>query len=181
MSSFKIWWEKRTSREKTLLLLFLIIMNILLFFQLNNNFSSEQATVNTPPPPPTVTAAQTPSKGVLPAAETIPGTVLRNPFQPPAGLTPVEPSRPAGTPSNHYTGNGNIPADTHAKATVPLPRLTGIITSESGKKLAIVEYNGTSRYYGLYDEIGAFNISAISATGITLSGPDGSRQLTLRR
>lgn len=184
MSSFKHWWESRSSREKIMLLLLLLLINAALFFQLNNSHFSDmpaaqtntvrQASAPAPKAPQPVTAS-----AVLPT----PANSLRDPFRPPAGLN-VLPTTEAPPLSNGFSSSAaasTAATSGNAKPAASPPRLTGIIVSESGKKLAIIEDNGNSRYYGLYDEIGSSNVSAITSDSITLTGPNGSRQLTLRR
>lgn len=184
MSSFKHWWESRSSREKIMLLLLLLLFNAALFFQLSNNHFPEtpsaetnparQASAPTPKVPQPITAS-----AALPTS----ANNLRDPFRPPAGLN-VLPTTAEPPLSNGFTSSAAVSSEAtsgNAKPAASPPRLTGIIVSESGKKLAIIEYNGNSRYYGLYDEIGSSNVSAITSDSITLTGPNGSRQLTLRR
>ena len=184
MSSFKRWWENLSSREKTMLLLLLLIINAALFFQLNNShfFDKPAVEINSVRQMPAA-AEKTPQASQASTVIPTPVNSLRDPFKLPAGLN-VLPTTEQPPLSNGFASSAAASSTSSASAkstAAPPPRLTGIVVSESGKKLAIIEYNGNSRYYGLYDEIGSSNVSSITSDSITLTGPNGSKQLTLRR
>ena len=186
MSSLTNWWKNCSSRKKTSIIVLLVMINLLLVYQLNNDSffngnmpSTLKPSIQTTTLPP----AQKSAQPILQAtALTLPGN-LRDPFLPPAGLSStVLGADPSSLPANNERASA-APATTTAerKPAVAKPILTGIIVGESGKKLAIIEYNGSSRYYALYDEVGPFNLSAIGSNSVTLAGSNGSVQLTLRR
>ena len=183
MSSLVNWWRIRSSREKTMLLVLLICLNATLFYHLNNGDPFASRTKPSAAPAPIDTAVQPPAlimpqKTVAPIAAAT--ASLRDPFRPPAGTgRPADLSAPAADRAISTPPAAAVATPRASKPAAPV--LTGIMTGETGKKLAIVEYDGSSRYYGLYDAIGSFNVTAITADSITLAGSNGSMQLTLRR
>lgn len=187
MSKLTDWWENHSLREKAILLSLLILINLALILQLDANPPpiSSLPTTSLLPAPAEKKAAASELTAKTPTARTLsPSSESRDPFRPPAGLKPIpvrpeEPAQPTGTQNN--TVASVAPSKAKADAVVIAPVLTGIMTDGSDKRLAIIEYDGNSRYYHLYDAIGPFTLTDIGADQVTLSGPDKSLQLALRR
>ncbi len=186
MSNLNTWWRNRTSREKSMLLVFLLLVNVSLFLHLNlfaaplpkgsavSSHHQPGAEAHTPFEPPQPTSMPQRARPVLPASQ-------RDPFRPPGGLAApaTAEQRLAARAPEAATASGG--AGKSQKETAPPLVLTGVLAGEAGAKLAIIEYNGASRHYKLHDRIGDYVVSAISESGVTLSGPDGPRLITLRR
>lgn len=187
MSRLTNWWKNTSLREKALLLTLLILVNVALFLQSDANVppnSSLPTAVIQPLPTKKVAAASgLTSKTLVDPAISAPAQ-WRDPFRPPVGLKPVSP--PSEEPVQATVNRNNTvvtaaPSETEHTAAVITPVLTGIMTDGSDKKLAIIEYDGCSRYYHLYDAIGPFTLADIEIDHVTLVNPNKSLRLALRR
>lgn len=139
-------------------------------------YSPGQPEVAVAPPP-----AKPPAAGGQPATPLMPdgyepGQKLRDPFAAPpeyAPKTPTGPSAALPPPSN----GGRATA---AVANVMTPVLNGVVGGE-GSWRAILQYGAESRSYQLRDYVGPYQIVAITADSVTVSGPGGRRVLTVGR
>ena len=189
MSKLTDWWENHSLREKAILLTLLILINLALIFQLEVNPPPISSLPTTSPLPALAekraAAAASNLTAKMPAAPALSlSSESRDPFRPPAGLKsiPIRPEEPAQqTVKQNNTAASVAPSKAKPDAALIAPVLTGIITDGSDKRLAIIEYDGNSRYYHLYDAIGPFTLADIGTDQVTLSGPDKSLQLALRR
>ena len=189
MSKLTDWWENHSLREKAILLTLLILINLALILQLEVNPPPISSLPTTSPLPALAekraAAAASDLTAKMPAAPALsPSSESRDPFRPPVGLKPIpiRPEEPAQqTVKQNNTAASVAPSKAKPDAALIAPVLTGIITDGSDKRLAIIEYDGNSRYYHLYDAIGPFTLADIGTDQVTLSGPDKSLQLALRR
>lgn len=188
MSNLTDWWKNRSLREKNILLTLLILVNLVLVLQLDANpppNSSLSAPSSLPlPAEKTVAAENLTSKAPVSSTLSSP-TESRDPFRPPVGLKliPVHPKE-ATQPTinqNNAVVSPVAPSKAEPSPAFVAPILTGIITDGANKKLAIIEYDGSSRYYHIYDPIGPFTLADIGTDQVTLNGPNKSLQLALRR
>ncbi|MCE5285450.1 MAG: type II secretion system protein M [Pelosinus sp.] len=133
---------------------------------------------------------------------------MRNPFLPPAEFQQFDVQ---GMPANEklsQPGNGpaNVPSQ-QWRSTTPnrtkdytnldallrgtgktpdtriqdgRPGLVGIVEG-AGKRLAIIQYGGDSRSYGIYERVGPYQVTSISSSSVILSGPAGRTVMAVGR
>jgi hypothetical protein len=124
-------------------------------------------------------------------------TGTRNPFLPPSefqldssAMPPIQKvnqpgSTPPFKPIKDYTdldrrlleGTGK---KQDSKVQNGRPGLVGIVEG-ADKRIAIIQYGGNSRSYGIYERIGPYQITSISSSSVILSGPAGRTVLAVGR
>lgn len=100
------------------------------------------------------------------------GRTLRDIFSPPAGYALLAQTPP---PASNGEARGAVEK---TQAAGPAPVLTGVIAGE-GTRVAILRQGTISRSYRVGESAGAYRIAAIGASSVTLSGPGGTRVLTM--
>lgn len=127
---------------------------------------------------------------------------MRNPFLPPAEFQVFDDKKdpldktdnPISTTGKQVTATppkakdySNLDAllkgtgkSTDTKASVGRPGLVGIVEG-AGKRVAIIQYGGESRSYGIYERIGPYQVTSISSSSVILSGPAGRTVLAVGR
>lgn len=151
--------------SKYLLFTLLFLVGILFYLQ-----STSPTTPSATPPPraPHTTAASTATnKSVMPNGY-IPNKTIRDPFAVPN--TSAKRSGPATSQNSRFPIYGRM----------GLPVLTGIVNTDN-YRVAILEYDGKSRYHRLQDKIGPYQLIAIGEKSVTLYSANGRQVLPLRR
>ena len=108
------------------------------------------------------------SAPTLPQGAATVGLAIRDIFSPPAEFSP-QVTIPAFTGP---AGNGG------SFAAGAMPVLTGVIGS-ADRSVAILRQGAVSRSYRIGESAGAYRVTEINARSVTLSGPGGTRVLTM--
>ncbi len=160
---FKSFFLRKYSKYLLFTLLFLVGI---LFYLQSTSPVIPPATVPANPPKAIVAAAD--NKPLLPNGYIV-NKIIRDPFKMPSTLT-----KQSGPLS--YQGGSKAASYEH----LGLPVLTGIVKTDN-YRVAILEYNGKSRYHRLQDKIGPYQLVAISDSSVTLYSANGRQVLPLRR
>ena len=121
--------------------------------------------------PPGIASPATSSRAsapTLPQGAATAGRTIRDIFSPPAEFSP-QVTIPAFA---GQAGNGG------SFAAGAMPVLTGVIGS-ADRSVAILRQGAVSRSYRIGESAGAYRVTEINARSVTLSGPGGTRVLTM--
>lgn len=179
------FWNKLLTRQKILAVVFVLVL-VVAGIQL---YPSAEQSVN-------VTSAVGNQNGNFqPPAPVVPTptlAVLRDPFAVPQGYAFVkeQPPSPSSSPApsaDHYAAPApnfgttgtftGATAGTNASAS-PMINLTGVVGSGDSKSI-IIRYGSDSRSYRIHDQVGPYEIVAISDHSVTLAGSVGHKVLLL--
>lgn len=184
------FFNKLTAEQKRLAVLVSILVIALIALVWPSATPATPVTMPTSAPPvPNMANSQ---KGANMTVNTAhqPVPVSRDPFQPPQDFQPPQPVTPANTVGSNASGNGPktpLPLNSEKSASpsspttaTPTLRLTGI-ASNGDKQIAIIQVNGKSQAYQLYDLIGTQRITFISETAVALTGAGQTQTLVLEQ
>lgn len=94
----------------------------------------------------------------------------RDIFSPPVEFATLQPT----------TGNGAVRGGSGPIVPIgPAPVLTGVIEGSGGRRVAILRHGSISRSYRVGESAGAYRVAAIGPQSVTLTGPGGTRVLTM--
>ena len=107
---------------------------------------------------------------VMPNGAGVQGQVMRDLFAPPAGYAALLAMPQKGDAPERNGGR------TFSQG--PLPTLTGVIQGD-GTRVAILRQGAISRSYRVGQAAGEYTVASISPSSVTLSGPTGTKVLTI--
>lgn len=184
------FFNKLTAEQKRLAVLVSILVIALIALVWPSATPATPVTMPTsaPPVPNMASSPKGANMTVNTAHQPVP--VNRDPFQPPKGFQPPQPATSANAVGSSIPGSGQktAPQLTGEKAASPLSpvntaptlRLTGI-ASNGDKQIAIIQVNGKSQAYQLYDLIGTQRITFISETAVALTSAGQTQTLVLEQ
>ena len=117
---------------------------------------------------------------------TAPAAKAAAPLLPNGAAKAMAPTRDIFSPPVEFaallppTGNGPVRGVTGPVAPMgPAPILTGVIEGSAGRRVAILRQGNISRSYRVGESAGAYRITAIGPRSVTVTGPGGTRVLTM--
>ncbi len=179
------FWNKLPTRQKVLAV---VLIGVLIIAGIQLYPAAEQS-VNV------TSEGGNPNSNFRPPAPVVPTpdrAVLRDPFAVPPGYAVTQQQQqpsPVSAPSfDHYAAApapnfGTTGTFTGAKAGAnvsasPALSLTGVVGSGDSKSI-IIRYGSDSRSYRIHDQVGPYEIVAISDHSVTLAGSAGHKVLLL--
>ena len=169
--------EKSTERLLGIAVVGCIAIGAVAYFTQPEFFSSFPAGQQENPagivaPPAAVPAPKSASSAspVMPAGAGTPGQTMRDLFAPPAGYAALL-AMPQKGDATERNGSRNFSQG-------PLPALTGVIQG-NGSRVAILRQGTISRSYRVGQAAGDYTVASIGPNSVTLTGPAGTKVLTI--
>jgi hypothetical protein len=176
------FWNGLPTRQKVLAVVFLLTL-LVAGIQLYSSLEE--------PAPVTGAAAANPNNNFQPQGQVLSTptlAVLRDPFAVPSGYVGTVKDHPpsAASPASSSNSAASAPqfgtsgtfSGAKKDAASPNLSLTGIVGSGDSKS-TIIRYGSDSRSYRIHDQVGPYEIMAISDHSVTLAGSTGHKVLFL--